>query len=96
MRSATWIVTGRKEVLESDFVYFFISLYTLSHPPAASFWCDQPEESINALFHSVDGYHLTVPDPGLHVVCTLDTGGKGQKVGEYGRLHYIRMTNLGT
>ena len=32
------------------------------------------------------GYHVTVSTPGLHGVCTLDTGGKGQKVREYGRL----------
>ena len=33
------------------------------------------------------GHHVTVSNPGLHRVFTLDTGGKGQKVGEYGRLH---------
>ena len=32
------------------------------------------------------GYHVTVSTPGLHGVCTLDTGGKRQKVREYGRL----------
>ena len=33
------------------------------------------------------GYDASVPTPGLHGGCALDTGGKGQKVGEYGRLH---------
>ena len=40
-----------------------------------------------ALFHSVNVYHVTVPAPSLHRVCTVDTGGKRQKVREYGRLH---------
>ena len=40
-----------------------------------------------ALFHSVDGVLCDRFHPGLHGVCTLDTGGgKGQKVREYGRL----------
>jgi hypothetical protein len=33
------------------------------------------------------GYRVTVSTPGLYRVYTVDTGGKGQKVGEYGRLH---------
>ena len=32
-----------------------------------------------ALFHSVNGYCVTVSTPGLHRVCTLDTGVKGRK-----------------
>ena len=32
-----------------------------------------------ALFRSVCGYRVTVSTPGLHGVCTLDTGVKGRK-----------------
>jgi hypothetical protein len=38
------------------------------------------------------GYDAPVSTPGLRRGCALDTGGKGQKVRQYGRLHYIPVS----
>ena len=78
---------GRKSDNMADYIVF---LGVRMFCECTTFWVRDitcVPSHMPALFHSVDGCHLTVSNPGLHVVCTLDTGGKGQKVGEYGRLH---------